>query len=267
MPGSILTETDKVLYEVDGRLATITINRPDKMNAMDSETYGALSEAWRTLQRDDDVWAAVVTGAGDRAFSAGADLTEAIEPGDVEWSEFWQTQREMLLNNGLEVWKPVIAAVNGYCLAGGTTLLLATDIRVAGEGAQFGLAEVKRGILPGNGGTQRVVRQLPYTAAMELLLTGDHVDADQAAEWGLVNTVVPDDDVMTTAEDIAATILSNGPLAVRAIKELAVRGRNMALPDAIRLEESFQHHLLQTDDAEEGVAAFAEDREPDYRAR
>lgn len=267
MPEGILSGTDKVLYEVEDNLATVTINRPDKMNAMDSETYAALSEAWTTFQRDDDAWVAIVTGAGDRAFSAGADLEEAVEPGDVEWPEFWHTQEEMLLNNGLEIWKPVIAAVNGYCLAGGTTLLLATDIRVAGEGAQFGLSEVKRGILPGNGGTQRAVRQLPYTAAMELLLTGDHVDADQAAEWGLVNTVVPDEDVMATAERFAERTLSNGPLAVQAIKELAVRGRNMALPDAMRLEESFQHHLLQSEDAKEGVQAFAEDREPDYHAR
>lgn len=267
MTDGILSRTDKVRYDVEGRVATVTINRPDKMNAMDSETYAALSEAWRRFQRDEGTWVAIVTGAGDRSFSAGADLTEAVEPGSVEWPEFWRTQEEMLLNKGLEVWKPVIAAVNGYCLAGGTTLLLATDIRIAGEGAEFGLPEVERGILPGNGGTQRAIRQLPYAVAMELLLTGDHFDAEHAKSWGLVNAVVPDDEVMSTAEAYAERIVSNGPLAVQAIKELAVRGRNMALPDGIRLEESFQQHLLQTDDAKEGVAAFAEGRQPDYEGR
>lgn len=267
MADSILAETEKVLYDVEDHLARVTINRPDKLNAMDSETYAALSAAWREFQADEDAWVAIVTGAGDRAFSAGADLEEAVEPGSVEWPEFWRTQEEQILNNGLEIWKPVIAAVNGYCLAGGTTLLLATDIRIAGESAQFGLSEVKRGILPGNGGTQRAARQLPYTAAMEMLLTGDHVDAERAAEWGLVNRVVPDDEVLDTAEEFAARILSNGPLAVQAVKELAVRGRNMSLSDAMRLEESFQHHLLQSEDAKEGVAAFAADRKPNYQNR
>ncbi|WP_227378949.1 enoyl-CoA hydratase/isomerase family protein [Haladaptatus halobius] len=267
MEQGILSQTEKVRYETDGRIGKITINRPEKLNAMDSETYRALSEAWTTFQTDDDVWVGIVTGEGNRAFSAGADLTEAVEPGSVEWPEFWRTQEEMLLNNGLDVWKPVIAAVNGYCLAGGLTLLLATDIRIAGESAQFGLSEVKRGILPGNGGTQRAIRQLPHMAAMELLLTGDHVDAERARDWNLVTTVVPDEEVMSVAEEYAARILANGPLAVRAIKELTVRGRNMSLADAMRLEESFQYHLLQTEDAKEGVVAFAEDREPDYRAR
>jgi len=267
MADSILAETEKVLYDVDDELATVTINRPDKLNAMDSETYAALSAAWREFQTDEDTWVAIVTGAGDRAFSAGADLEEAIEPGEIEWPAFWRTQEEQILNNGLEIWKPVIAAVNGYCLAGGTTLLFATDIRIAGESAQFGLSEVKRGILPGNGGTQRAARQLPYTAAMEMLMTGDHVGADRAAEWELVNRVVPDDEVMATAEEFAERILSNGPLAVQAVKELAVRGRNMSLADAMRLEGSFQHHLLQSEDAKEGVMAFAEDRDPKYRNR
>lgn len=267
MSDDILPHTEKVQYEVEDRIAFVTINRPDKLNSMDTETYAALSEAWMTFQEDDSAWVAVVTGEGDRAFSAGADLTEAVEPGAVDWPEFWQTQDEMLLNNGLDVWKPVIAAVNGYCLAGGTTLLLATDIRVAGESATFGLPEVTRGILPGNGGTQRAIRQLPYTAAMELLLTGDHFDAEQAAEWNLVNEVVPDDEVEATAVEFADRIIANGPLAVQAIKELAVRGRNMSLADGIRLEESFQHHLMETQDAKEGVTAFAEDREPEYEGR
>lgn len=257
-----LTQTDKIQYSVDDHLARVTLNRPEKLNAMDPEMYTALSEAWIEIRDDPAVWVAIVTGAGERAFSAGADLERTISPGEQPWDEFWRTQEEMILNRGLDVWKPVIAAVNGYCLAGGMTMLLATDIRIAGENAQFGLSEVKRGILPGNGGTQRTIRQLPYPAAMELLLTGDHVDAAQAEEWGLVNTVVPPADVLETAEAYADRILANAPLAVQAIKELAVRGTDMPLSDGIRLERSFSHHLHMTDDAEEGVAAFREDRDP-----
>lgn len=262
-----LENTDKVLYEVDDHLARVRLNRPEKLNAMDPETYRALSEAWMEIRDDSDVWAAIVTGEGERAFSAGADLNETIRPGERGWDEFWRTQEEMILNNGLEVWKPIISAVNGYCLAGGMTLLLATDIRIAGEDAEFGLSEVKRGILPGNGGTQRTIRQLPYPDAMELLLTGDRIDADRADELGLVNEVVPTDEVEATAEEYAERILSNAPLAVQAIKELAVRGRNMSLPDGIRLEESFGRHLQETEDAAEGVAAFREDREPEWEGK
>jgi E-phenylitaconyl-CoA hydratase len=210
----VLESTDKVLYEVEDNLARVTLNRPEKMNAMDPEMYTALSEAWIEIRDDPDVWAAIVRGAGNRAFSSGADLEKTIRPGEGEWDAFWRTQEEMILNRGLEVWKPIIAAVNGYCLAGGMTLLLATDIRIAGEDASFGLSEVKRGILPGNGGTQRTIRQLPYPAAMELLLTGDFVDAETAHEWGLLNEVVPPGAVDETAESYAERIVSNGPLAV-----------------------------------------------------
>jgi E-phenylitaconyl-CoA hydratase len=265
--GEVLAETEKVLYEVEDNLARITLNRPDKLNAMDPETYQALSEAWIEVRDDPEVWAVIVTGAGDRAFSAGADLEKTISPGEQEWDSFWRTQEGMILNNGLEMWKPVIAAVNGYCLAGGMTMLLATDIRIAGVDASFGLSEVKRGILPGNGGTQRTIRQLPYPIAMEMLLTGDWVDAETAHQWGLVNEVVESDEVMETAEEYARRLLDSAPLAMQAIKELAVRGHEMSMEEGIRLEESFSRHLHQTDDAEEGVAAFREDREPEWEGR
>lgn len=267
MPEDVLPDTDKVLYEVDDHVATVTLNRPDKLNAMDPETYAALSEAWLRIRDDSEIWVGIVTGAGDRAFTAGADLEETITPGELGWDDFWKTQDEMILNSGLEVWKPIIAAVDGYCLAGGMTMLLATDIRVAGADAQFGLSEVKRGILPGNGGTQRTIRQLPYPIAMELLLTGDHVGAEEAHRWGLVNEVVEAGESMATAREYADRLVSSAPLAVQAIKELAVRGRNMSLPDGIRLEESFSRHLFETEDALEGVEAFREDREPEWQAK
>ena len=165
-----------LIYEKKGNLAYITINRPEVMNAMDPETYQELSQAWIEVRDDPDVWCAIITGAGDKAFSSGADLRKTIPREEDKW-HFWQTQEEQILNRGLEIWKPIIAAVNGYCLAGGMTLLLATDIRVAAEHAKFGLSEVKRGILPGNGGTQRAIRQLPYPIAMWLLLSGEWLTA------------------------------------------------------------------------------------------
>lgn len=263
----VLPMTEKVLYEVEDHLARITINRPEKMNAMDPETYRALSEAWIRVRDDEDVWAALVTGAGSDAFSAGADLDSSIRPGEEDWDEFWKTQDQMLLNRGLEIWKPVIAAVNGYCLAGGMTLLLATDVRIASEDATFSLAEVKRGILPANGGTQRTMQQLPRPIAMELLLTGDSIDSREAERWGLVNEVVPKDEVMEMAEAYAERIVSNAPLAVQAIKELGLRSRDISISDGYRMEESFARHLLQTEDAQEGVRAFAENREPEFVGR
>lgn len=263
----LLEETDKVLYSVEDHLAKVTMNRPDKMNAMDPEMYQALSEAWIEIRDDPEVWAAIVTGAGEKAFSSGADLQQSSSPGAGDWDEFWRTQEDMILNRGLEVWKPIISAIDGYCLGGGMTLMLATDIRIASDNATFGLSEVKRGFLPGNGGTQRIIRQLPRPLAMEFLLTGDAVSAEQAAEWNLVNEVVSPEGLMETAEEYAARLLSNGPLALQAIKELTVRGQNMSIDDAIRLESSFNRHLFETKDASEGVQAFRENREPEWTGK
>ena len=255
-----------LIYEKRGRTAYITLNRPEAMNAMDPETYRELSEAWVDVRDDPDVWCAIITGAGDRAFTAGADLKKTIPRVPEKW-QFWQTQQEQILNRGLEVWKPVIAAVNGYCLAGGMTLLLATDLRVAADHARFGLSEVKRGILPGNGGTQRTLRQLPYPVAMWLLLSGEWLTAQEAHQYGLVNKVVPLDNLMEEAERMADVVCKNGPLAVRAIKELAVRSQYMPLDHGLRLEEAIQQVLMTTDDAKEGPRAFAEKRPPEFKGR
>ena len=186
---------------VDNGICTITINRPERMNAMDAEHYKALSQAWTRVRDDGDIRCAIITGAGERAFSAGADIKSYLTA-PKPLSEMWLTQQDQLLNRGLEVWKPIIAAVNGYCLAGGMTLLLATDIRIAAEHATFGVSEVKRGIIPGNGGSQRILDQLPYAIGMELLLTGDTLDAARAAHFGLVNRVVPGEKLMQTAREL-----------------------------------------------------------------
>jgi len=255
-----------LIYEKKDHIAYITINRPEAMNAMDPETYEELSKAWIDVRDDPDVWVAIITGAGDKAFSAGADLRKTIGRPIEAW-HFWQTQEEQILNRGLEVWKPIIAAVNGYCLAGGMTLLLATDIRIAAEHATFGLSEVARGILPGNGGTQRTIQQLPYPIAMYFLLTGERMNAEEALRAGLINKVVPLPELMPEAERLARRICENAPLAVRAIKELAVRGQYLPIEYGLRLEQAIQRALATTEDAKEGPRAFAEKRKPRYSGR
>jgi E-phenylitaconyl-CoA hydratase len=252
--------------DVLDHVATITINRPERRNAMDAATYDALSEAWQRVRDDEQIRAAIVTGAGDQAFSAGADLKEVI-PAFQDMSEFWLTQKGQLLNRGLEVWKPVVAAVNGFCLAGGMTLLLATDIRVAGETATFGLTEVKRGLLPANGGTQRVLEQLPHAIGMEMLLLGEPMDAQTALRWGLVNRVVPPAEMLPVAWDYARRLAALPPLAVQACKELAVRARDTDRATGQRLEITMLRMLQMTEDAREGKQAFAERRPPVFHGR
>lgn len=247
-------------------IATVCINRPQVHNALDAEHYAALSEAWIEVRDNHDIKVAVVTGAGDKSFCAGADLKSHITA-EQNWADHWLTQRSPLLNRGLEVWKPVIAAVNGYCLGGGVTLLYATDIRVASETATFGLSEVKRGVIAANGGTQRTLRQLPYCLGMELLLTGDRIDAQTAKEWGLINRVVPQDQVMDTAMDYARRIAANAPLAVQATKELAVRSLDMDLTTGLRMEQMSSRAMRETEDAREGPRAFREKRPPEFKGQ
>lgn len=253
-------------FTLDEGIATITLNRPDRLNAMDAEHYRLLSESWVRVRDDPAIRVAIITGAGERSFSTGADIKSFLTaPGGLP--EMWLTQRDLLLNRGLEVWKPVIAAVNGYCLAGGMTLLLATDIRVAATHATFSLAEVKRGIIPGNGGTQRIMKQLPYPIAMEMLLTGDGIDAQAAERWGLVNKVVPLAELMATALGYARRIAANAPLAVQAAKELALRSLDVDLPAGLRMEQVINRMLQFSEDAKEGPAAFAEKRPPRFQGR
>lgn len=253
-------------FAVADGIATITLNRPERMNAMDADAYRALSEAWTQVRDDDRIRVALITGAGDRAFSTGADIKSFLTaPQDL--AEFWLTQKDQLLNRGLEVYKPVVAAVNGYCLGGGMTLLLATDIRVASEHASFGLSEVKRGVLAGNGGTQRLLAQLPHAVAMEVLLTGDRFDAATAERWGLVNAVVPHERLLETAMGYAERIVGNAPLAVQASKELALRSKDLDLAAGLRLEQAMNRLLMSTEDAKEGPAAFAEKRAPRFVGR
>ena len=252
-------------FEVDADgVALITMNRPERMNALDAEHYAALSRCWETVRDDREIRCAIVTGAGDKAFTAGADLKSLVNK-DPVLADNWLTQKDQILNRGLEVWKPVIAAVNGYCMGGGLTLLFATDIRIAAEGATFGLSEVKRGLVPGNGGTQRVMKQFPYAIAMEILLTGDRFGTDLAERWGLVNAVVPKDRLMATAYDYARRVSENAPLAVQAAKELAIRSLDMDLVTGLRWEQATNTMLRGSKDVKEGTKAFAEKRKAAFK--
>ncbi len=247
-------------------IAVITINRPERMNAMDAEHYQGLSRAWIQVRDDPQIRVAIITGAGDRSFTVGADLKNFV-PTAAPIADTWLTQKEQILNRGLEVWKPVIAAINGHCLGGGTTLMFATDLRVAVPHATFNLAEVRRGLVPGNGGTQRVLSQMPYAIAMEFMLTADTIDAETAARWGLINRIVPPEQLMDTAMGFARKIAANAPLAVQAAKELAIRSRDVDLATGLRMETAINRLLWTTDDLQEGTRAFAEKRAPRFQGR
>ena len=260
----LMTGFKNLIYEKKGRIAYVTINRPERMNAIDSETSHELLRAFSDFRDDDQAWVAILTGGGERAFSAGADLVEmskGFAAGGLPDVAFGGITR------GIEIGKPVIAAINGYCLAGGLELALSCDVRVAAEHAVFGLPEPTRAIIPGAGGTQRLPRAVPLAFAMELLLTGGRFDAQTALRFGLVSHVVPAAELMLTAEAIAAKILECGPLAVRAIMQAAYRGLDMSLAEGLSLEASLYADVWRTEDAREGPTAFAQKRKPEYKGR
>lgn len=253
-----------VRLDIDESVATVTLDRPEKRNALDAAHYAALSEAFVEVRDNPEIRCAIVTGAGDRAFCAGADIGGWLGR-DRPLGDLWHTQQCLLPNRGLEIWKPIVAAVNGVCIGGGMTLLFATDIRVAVTGAEFALPEGLRGVIPANGGTQRILRQMPHAVAMKLLLTGARMSAEEALRWGLVNDVVAAENLMDTARDYAARIAASAPLSVQATKELALRSQDMTLAEGLRMEQLMQALLLSSDDAAEGRAAFAERRQPCFR--
>ena len=257
-----------VLYEQQDRIVTITINRPEAMNAVDPETQEALVSAWTRFRDDDSAWVAILTGAGERAFSAGADLKKLV-PG--LFARGGAAPHNALglggITRGLEIWKPMIAAINGFCLAGGLEQALACDLRIATPSATFGLTEVRWAIMPGAGGTQRLPRALPLAKALEMILMARTLTAEEALRWGLVNAVVPPAELLPTARTWAQELCERGPLAVRAAKEAVVRGLTMPLADGLRLEAFLSGTLRGTEDAVEGPRAFAEKRKPGFRAR
>jgi enoyl-CoA hydratase len=267
---------DVLLYEKQGHIVRITLNRPEKRNAIDPEMMVKLGEAWINFEKDDDLRVAIVTGAGDKSFCAGADLarliplmTGARQPED-EWDKRLRSEANLgraALLRDFPLYKPVISAINGYCLAAGTELVQGTDIRIASENATIGLTEVKRGIAPAGGGIARMPRQVPFAKAMEILLVGDAISAEEARLIGLVNYVVPQGELMAKAEEFAAKIAENGPLAVRKIKEAVMRGLGLPIEEAYKIEGRAVAEVMASEDAREGPLAFMERRPPKFTGK
>jgi enoyl-CoA hydratase len=255
-----------ITLEVSDRVATLTVNRPDKLNALNDLTISELGGAVEEIRRRDDVGGAILTGAGSKAFVAGADIGELAKQGPIEGRE--RARRGQYVLRRIETSpKPFIAAVNGFALGGGCELAMACHARIAAENAKFGQPEVKLGIGPGYGGSQRLPRLVGQGRALELILTAEMISAQEAHRIGLVNAVVPASDLMSTAMAMLRKILANGPVAVALSIEAVVRGMELPLEDALQLEADQFGLLASTDDMREGMRAFLEKRPPRFTGR
>jgi len=262
--------SDSLLFDLKDHVAVITLNRPDQRNAMNQELSSALMDCLHRVRADADIRVAILTGAGG-TFSAGADLKERASGGGARRADNapatvieadpdarWST---------MTMEKPLIAAIDGFCLAGGMELALACDIRICTPDAQFGLPEITRGFFPGGGGPQRLGRSIPQSMAMELVLTGDRIDAETALRVGIVSRLVPKNELMPTALKIATRIAGHAPLAVRAAKEVTLAAMDQTFDQAMRLGGALRWVVGQTEDAKEGPRAFVEKRAPRYQGR
>jgi enoyl-CoA hydratase/carnithine racemase len=249
-----------VLYERDGHVATITYNRPERLNAITGALRTELNAAWERFRDDEDAWVGIITGAG-RAFCVGADLADGAGSAGTWQGSFWEIPTVNSFESGLEVWKPTIAAVNGYCLGYGLTLASACDFVLAADDAEFGMPEVQLGVAT-IVGAMRLPQRIRMQDALELLLTGDRIDAERARDIGLAWKVVPRDMLLAEARLLADRLCQGAPLAVRAVNEMAHRGRHLPWEDAVRMGEAMRRVVGGTDDAREGMQAAAEHRPP-----
>ena len=268
--------TSPIVVEHRDAICRITLDRPAARNALTPQMLCLLADAFIAFANDPALRVAIVTGAGDKAFCAGADLASTIPlmsgeraPAD-EWDRRLLDDPRVLAASGLRdfpLYKPVIAAINGACMAAGFEMMLGADLRVAASHASFALPEVKRGIVPFAGSMARLPRQIGYCRAMELLITGDAIDAATARDMGLVNRVVEPSLLMETAEDLAARIAANGPFAIRRLKETVMAASGQPLAQAYRLEDACKADVMASDDAREGPRAFIEKRPPKFVGR
>ncbi|MCX7619793.1 MAG: crotonase/enoyl-CoA hydratase family protein [Acidimicrobiales bacterium] len=264
-----------VLVERDGHVVTVTLNRPDKRNAFNAEMLCLLADAWDLIDGDPDIRVAILTGAGGH-FSAGADLDRLVgallsgKPPADPYEARIRDDFSIIFKGFLKEYrtkKPLIAAIEGYCYAGGTEILQATDLRVAGANAQIAISEVKRGLFPMSASTIRLPRQIPYALAMELLLIGDPITPAQAERWGLINYVVDDGKALAKACELADKIAENGPLAVVGIKEAVLAADGLPEAEAFAKEMEIGMRVMGSEDAKEGPKAFLEKRKPEFKGR
>jgi enoyl-CoA hydratase/carnithine racemase len=253
-----------LLYTKDRKIATFTLNRPEALNALNTETFKELSDALIDFLRDDNLWVGILTGAGEKAFCAGADIKEAVpklkEYKNMPWAE-------PPLYRGLKLWKPMVAAVNGHALGGGLELVLLCDIRIAAENATFGVPEVTLGLIPAWGATQRLPRAIPQAIAAEMLFSGRSINAQEAYRIGMVNKVVPQSELMAMAKQMAEILCKPGPLAVRAAKKAMYDGLSTSLERGLEIEKEMTDFVISTEDFEEGTKAFVEKRKPVWKAK
>jgi enoyl-CoA hydratase len=250
-----------ILYEKKDRIAYLTLNRPEAMNAIDRDMFQGIQWAINDFRDDNDAWVMLITGAGDKAFSTGVDMKSTM-------AELQEGTIELVRTRWFEgVYKPVVAAINGFCFAGALEMVLYTDIRIASDNAVLGLTEAKWGVSPCDGAITRLAYQVSWCHLMELFAVADPITAHDAYRMGLVNLVVPSGELMSTAKKIAHRIAANAPLAVRNIKEVASRALSMPMDQALILEHCMGSRIMATEDAQEGPRAFAEKRKPQYKCR
>jgi len=255
-----------LLFDLRDAIAFITVNRPDKLNALNDQVVDELADAAERVATEDAIKGAILSGAGQKAFVAGADIADLAKQGPFDGKA--RALRGQAMLRRLETCgKPVIAAVNGYALGGGCELAMACHLRIASDAAKFGQPEVKLGIAPGYGGTQRLPRLVGKGNALRLILTGDMIDAQEAYRIGLVNQVVPAGDLLAAAEKTLRGILAMGPLAVRLALEAVDQGLEMTLDEGLLLEANHFGLLAATEDMKEGLTAFLEKRPPRFRGR
>jgi enoyl-CoA hydratase/carnithine racemase len=252
-------------YEKQGRIAIVTLNRPERLNALHPPAHFELHEIWNDFERDPEVWVGILTGTGDKAFSAGNDLKYTAEHGRSMVRSAATGFGGMV--NRTTCWKPIIAAVNGYALGGGFEMALACDIIIAADHARLGLPEVRVGLMAGAGGVHRLPRMIPQKIAMGHILTGRHMTAHEAHRWGIVNEVVPLAALMPTVLQWANDILEGAPLSVRASKQAALQGLGYPLDIALNMNYSEVLRMQYSEDTVEGPRAFAEKRKPNWQAR
>ena len=263
-----------LLYEKRGQICYLTLNRPQVCNAVDPEMAVALEDAWLDYRADPKLRCAIITGAGEAAFCSGGDLAKTIPLVTGARPPANEADRRLLADRGvldraflwgIDLYKPVIAAINGDAIAGGMEMLYGTDIRIAASGARFGLQEVRWGIVPKAGSAVLLPRQISHVRAMEILLTGELISAEQALEYGFINRIVPKHRVLEEAERFAALIVRNGPLAVAAVKQLVRATSGMSISDSYALEQRVSAPVFSSRDAQEGPRAFKEKRSPEFR--